>query len=156
MIESNLLPSETTLTCCDIFGPPKELRPITMWYRSSARETMYRVLPDPHFKFDLICAFSIFLSMCVVQFIVLESSVALVGSLSASTVTIGVFLYLSHSRVGESQTSGGNSLAEIIADSRLIRMAIFVFTAGLVSVSAVFSVVSRSSWCSERRIKRNI
>lgn len=142
MIESNLLPPETTFSCCDIFGPPKELRPITMWYRNSARENMYRVLPDLHFKFDLICAFGIFLSMCVIQFIVLEGSVALVGSLSASTVTISIFLYLSHSRIGESQTTGGNSLTEIIAISRPIRMAIFIFTAGLISVSAVFSVVS--------------
>lgn len=142
MIESNLLPPEKTFSCCDIFGPPKELRPITMWYRNSARESMYRVQPDLHFKYDLVCAFVIFLSLCLIQFIVFDASIALVGSLSASTVTISVFLYLSHSKLGESQSTGENSLSQIIANSRPIRMAIFVITAILITVSAVFSVVS--------------
>lgn len=142
MIESNLLPPEKTCSCIDIFGPPKELKPITMWYRSGSHEKMYRILPDPHFKFDLICASAIFLSMCLVQCIVLEGSVALVGSLSASTITISIFLYLSHSRLGESQSTGENSLSQTIATSRPIRLAIFMLTVTLISVCAVFSVVS--------------
>lgn len=72
MIESNLLPPERRFLSCDIFGPPKELKPITMWYRSSSREKMYRILPDMHFKYDMICAIAVFLSLCTIQLIVME------------------------------------------------------------------------------------
>lgn len=72
MIESNLLPPEKKLWTCDLFGPPTELRPITMWYRTPSREKMYRNLPDSHFKYDMICAFIIFLSMAVLQFLTFE------------------------------------------------------------------------------------
>lgn len=43
-----------------------------MWYRNTPREAMYREQPDTHFRFDLICAFVLFLSLAVVQLIVIE------------------------------------------------------------------------------------
>lgn len=142
MIESNLLPTERTCIDCDLFGPPKELKPLTMWYREPAHETAYRVLPDPHFKYDLLCASAIFLSQCAVQLIALQSNIALIGSLSASVVAIGVFLYLCHSHMGESQSTGSKGAAHAIVNSRALRMAIFVLTTALISACAVFSVVS--------------
>lgn len=72
MIESNLLPPERRCSNFNCFGPPTELKPITMWYRNSPRETLYRAQPDPHFRFDLLCAFSIFLLLAIVQLIVIE------------------------------------------------------------------------------------
>lgn len=33
---------------------------------------MYREQPDTHFRFDLICAFVLFLSLALVQLIVIE------------------------------------------------------------------------------------
>ncbi|XP_070141130.1 adenylate cyclase type 2 isoform X3 [Drosophila kikkawai] len=72
MIESNLLPPERKCFNFNFFGPPTELKPFTMWYRNTPREAMYRAQPDTHFRFDLICAFVLFLSLAIVQLIVIE------------------------------------------------------------------------------------
>lgn len=72
MIESNLLPPERKCFNFNFLGPPTELKPFTMWYRNTPREAMYREQPDTHFRFDLICAFVLFLSLAVVQLIVIE------------------------------------------------------------------------------------
>uniref|UniRef100_A0A1B0D560 adenylate cyclase n=1 Tax=Phlebotomus papatasi TaxID=29031 RepID=A0A1B0D560_PHLPP len=108
MIESNLLPPETECSDCGCFGPPKELKPITMWYRNKPREALYRQQPDPHFRYDLICAFTMFLSIAVIQLIIIRSNVALLGSLGACAISLGIFLYLSHSQFGESSSPGSH------------------------------------------------
>lgn len=72
MIESNLLPPERKCFNFNFFGPPTELKPFTMWYRNTPREAMYRAQPDTHFRFDLICAFVLFLSLAIVQLITIE------------------------------------------------------------------------------------
>lgn len=72
MIESNLLPPERKCFNFNCFGPPTELKPFTMWYRNTPREVMYRARPDTHFRYDLICAFLLFLSIALVQLIVME------------------------------------------------------------------------------------
>ena len=72
MIESNLLPQESYCNECQCCGPPKELLPVTMWYRNTARETMFRAQPEPTFRYDLICASVIFLSIAVIQLIVFK------------------------------------------------------------------------------------
>jgi len=91
MIESNLLPPEKTCTDCSCCGPPKELRPVTMWYRNSARETMYRVQPEPHFRFDLICSFIMFLSIAIIQFISIKRYIHLL--LVYYQIIINFFFY---------------------------------------------------------------
>lgn len=166
MIESNLLPPETECSDCGCFGPPKELKPITMWYRNKPREAMYRQQPDPHFRYDLICAFTMFLSIAVIQLIIIRrlalnldnlnpkqglwidtiidffSNVALLGSLGACAISLGIFLYLSHSQLGESSSPGSHGPGQVIANSRPLRMAIFFITIALIAAFAVFSVVS--------------
>lgn len=72
MIESNLLPPERRCSDFNCFGPPTELRPVTMWYRDSNIETMYREQPDMHFRYDLICSFTILLTIATMQFIVIQ------------------------------------------------------------------------------------
>lgn len=72
MIESNLLPPERRCSDFNCFGPPTELRPVTMWYRNSAIETMYREQPDSHFRYDLICSFIMFMSIALLQVIVIQ------------------------------------------------------------------------------------
>lgn len=69
MIESNLLPPERKCFNCDFVGMQNELKPISMWYRNSILETMYRERPDTHFRFDLICVFILFGIMMSIQFI---------------------------------------------------------------------------------------
>lgn len=72
MIESNLLPKENFCNECQCWGPPKELQPVTMWYRNTARETMFRAQPDTLFRFDLVCASVMFLSIALIELIVFE------------------------------------------------------------------------------------
>lgn len=76
MIESNLLPEDGHCSECKCWGPPKELQPVTMWYRNTAREAMYRAQPDPSFRFDLICSFVLFLSIGLIQVVVFKRSVS--------------------------------------------------------------------------------
>lgn len=72
MIESNLLPSERRCSDFNCFGPPTELQPVTMWYRNKDRELLYREQADPHFRFDLVCAFIMFLSLGLLQLITIH------------------------------------------------------------------------------------
>lgn len=92
MIESNLLPPERRCSDFNCFGPPTgksddlfifdvkylscllilELRPVTMWYRNSAIESQYREQPDPHFRFDLVCSYIMFISIGLLQLIVIH------------------------------------------------------------------------------------
>ncbi|XP_055383731.1 adenylate cyclase type 2 isoform X2 [Condylostylus longicornis] len=146
MIESNLLPPERRCANFNCFGAPTELKPITMWYRNSPREIMYRAQPDPHFRYDLICAFIMFVSIAVVQFIIIPSNIALSGSVGATLVVLGLFMYLSHAKMSEgSSPSGNNGPGQIIASSRPIRMAMFIIVTVLISACAVFSVIDFSS-----------
>ena len=75
MIESNLLPVESYCAECQCWGAPRELQPVTMWYRNKARETMYRSQPEPTFRFDLICATVMFTSIALIQLIVFKKLV---------------------------------------------------------------------------------
>lgn len=72
MIESNLLPEENYCNECQCWGAPRELQPVTMCYRNSAKEAMFREQPEPTFRFDLICATVMFVSMAVIQLIVFK------------------------------------------------------------------------------------
>uniref|UniRef100_A0A1A9WSS6 adenylate cyclase n=1 Tax=Glossina brevipalpis TaxID=37001 RepID=A0A1A9WSS6_9MUSC len=146
MIESNLLPPERKCFNFNFFGPPTELKPFTMWYRNTPREAMYRARPDTHFRYDLICAFLLFISMAAVQLIVLDVSITLLGSLMASCLSLALFLYLSNVQVPEinSTVTERNGTGQVVASSRYLRLAIFIIVNILVSVSAVFSVIDFS------------
>lgn len=77
MIESNLLPVESYCSECQCWGAPRELQPVTMWYRNKARETMYRSQPEPTFRFDLICSTVMFISIALMQLLVFKKFVAI-------------------------------------------------------------------------------
>ncbi|KAH8258655.1 hypothetical protein KR038_003482 [Drosophila bunnanda] len=143
MIESNLLPPERKCFNFNFFGPPTELKPFTMWYRNTPREAMYRAQPDTHFRFDLICAFVLFLSLAIVQLIVIELNLALLGSLLASFVSLALFLYLSNMSVPDVHASSTerNGPGQVVASSRYLRLAMFVIVNILISSCAVFSVI---------------
>ncbi|XP_054736031.1 adenylate cyclase type 2 isoform X1 [Anastrepha obliqua] len=144
MIESNLLPPERKCFNFNFFGPPTELKPFTMWYRNTPREAMYRAQPDTHFRFDLICAFVLFLSIALIQLIVIEKNIALIGSLAASFISLALFLYLSNMQVPEinSSTTDRNGPGQVVASSRYLRLAIFIIVNILISACAIFSVIN--------------
>ncbi|XP_059216957.1 adenylate cyclase type 2 isoform X2 [Stomoxys calcitrans] len=147
MIESNLLPPERKCFNFNCFGPPTELKPLTMWYRNTPREVMYRAQPDTHFRYDLICAFLLFISVAAVQLIVMDINLALLGSLLATFISLGLFLYLSNMNVPDinSSTTERNGPGQVVAGSRFLRLAIFIVVNILISACAVFSVINFST-----------
>lgn len=142
MIESNLLPPEQFCSDYNCFGPPRELRPVTMWYRNTLRETMYRAQPDPHFRFDLVCAMIVFVSIAIIQLIVVKCSFPVLGSAGASGISLSIFLYLSHYQMSEESPPGNDGPGQVIAGSRSLRLAIFLISTALIAATSVFSVVS--------------
>lgn len=64
------------------------------------------------------------------------------GSLGATSLSLGLFLYLSHSRMFEKSEIGYSGPRYVIVNSRVIRLAIFLISSTLIAVCAVFSVVS--------------
>ncbi|XP_075161295.1 adenylate cyclase type 2 Ac76E isoform X2 [Haematobia irritans] len=144
MIESNLLPPERKCFNFNCFGPPTELKPFTMWYRNTPREVMYRAQPDTHFRYDLICAFLLFISVAAVQLIVMDINLALLGSLLTTFLVMALFLYLSNMNVPDinSTTPERNGPGQVVAGSRFLRLAIFIVVNILISACAVFSVIN--------------
>lgn len=156
MIESNLLPPERRCSdlwsmvggggggglwgCC--WGPPTELKPVTMWYRDGEIESAYREKPDPHFRYDLICSFIMFVSLAVLQLVVVKANVAVLGSMGATMFTLSLFLYLSHAQMGDTSSGGGGGPGQVIVNSRAVRMVIFVVANALIGACAVFSVIN--------------
>lgn len=66
---------------------------------------------------------------------------AVLGSVGATLITLGIFLYLSHLQRSESTQLGQSLPGQIIENSRLIRLAIFLISNTLIATCAVFSVV---------------
>lgn len=64
------------------------------------------------------------------------------GSHGATLLVLGLFLYLSHLQTSESSQLGRSAPGQIITNSRLIRLAIFLISNTLIATCAVFSVVS--------------
>ncbi|XP_058066441.1 adenylate cyclase type 2 [Anopheles bellator] len=142
MIESNLLPEDGYCGECKCWGPPKELQPVTMWYRNTARETLFRAQPEPTFRYDLICSFVLFTFIGLIQIIVFKSNVVVVGSLSATAVALGLFLYLSNYQMSNMSPPGSSGPGQVIAASRGLRLAIFLISTTLIAACAIFSVIN--------------
>lgn len=71
-------------------------------------------------------------------------SVLLIGSLGATSISLGVFLYLSNFEMSESSEPGNNGPGQVISSVRYIRLAIFMITTSLISACAVFNVLDMS------------
>lgn len=69
-------------------------------------------------------------------------NIAVFGSLGATLLSLGLFLYLSHLQTSEASQLGRNAPGQAIANSRLIRLAIFLISNTLIATCAVFSVVN--------------
>jgi adenylate cyclase 2 len=65
----------------------------------------------------------------------------LIGSLGATSISIGLFLYLSHYEMSETSQPGNNGPGQIISSVRSIRLAIFLITTSLIATCAVFNVI---------------
>lgn len=78
----------------------------------------------------------------LIAFFLSCSNIALIGSLGATSVSIGLFLYLSHYEMSETSQPGNNGPGQIISSVRSIRLAIFIITTSLIAACAVFNVIT--------------
>lgn len=73
-----------------------------------------------------------------------HSNILLIGSLGATSISIGLFLYLSHYEMSGTSQPGNNGPGQIISSVRSIRLAIFLITTSLIGACAVFNVIDFS------------
>lgn len=69
------------------------------------------------------------------------SNIVLLGSLGATAISLGIFLYLSNYDMSEASPPGNNGPGQVIAGVRSIRLAIFTITTVLIAACAVFNVI---------------
>lgn len=61
--------------------------------------------------------------------------------MGATSISIGIFLYLSHYEMSETSQPGNNGPGQIISSVRSIRLAIFLITTSLIGACSVFNVI---------------
>lgn len=71
-------------------------------------------------------------------------NILLIGSLGATSISLAIFLYLSHFEMSESSEPGNDGPGQVIASVRYIRLAIFLITTSLISACAIFNVLDLS------------
>ncbi|KAL3275215.1 hypothetical protein HHI36_019984 [Cryptolaemus montrouzieri] len=151
MIESNLLPGRSTCFECKKWWSADELHPALLWFRNSKHERGYRGLNDPEFRYYIACSSCIFVAMCVMQLTTIPRSLVMYGTLSPTLVVLIVFVYLcwldgcsgprppSDTPIDEPQRC--SPPGQIVADSRCLRLAIFLVSVVLISACAVVTLV---------------
>lgn len=70
-----------------------------------------------------------------------DSNILLICALCATSISIGLFLYLSHYDMSETSQPGNNGPGIIISTVRSIRLAIFLITTALIASSSVINCV---------------
>ncbi|XP_018574325.1 adenylate cyclase type 2 isoform X2 [Anoplophora glabripennis] len=151
MIESNLLPDRSACLECRKWWSSGELHPALLWFQNRKQETEYRSQPDPEFRRYIACASFIFLVMCIMQITTIPRGIILYGTLAPTSVVLLIFVYLcwldgccgprppSDTPVDEPETC--SPPGQIVADSRCLRLAIFLVSVTLISACAVITLV---------------
>ncbi|CAG9818508.1 unnamed protein product [Phaedon cochleariae] len=151
MIESNLLPDRSTCLECKKWWRSEELHPALLWFQNGKQEQEYRDQPDPEFRRYIACASCIFLAMALMQVATIPRSILLYGTLAPTLVVLLIFVYLCwlDGCCGPRPPSDTpcddpgvcSPPGQIVADSRGLRLAIFLVSVALVSACAVVSLV---------------
>lgn len=155
MIESNLLPDRSTCLECKKWWSTEELNPALLWFRNLKHEREYRNLPDVEFKYYIACTTCIFIAMCIMQLAAIPRSLILYGTLGPTLVVLIVFVYLCWldgccgprppSDTPADEPGDCSPPGQIVADSRCLRLAIFLVSVLLISTCAVITLVDYSA-----------
>ncbi|KAJ8924909.1 hypothetical protein NQ315_001066, partial [Exocentrus adspersus] len=164
MIESNLLPDRSACLECRKWWSSDELHPALLWFQNRKQETEYRNQPDPEFRRYIACASFIFLAMCVMQISTIPrqvtymflyqfiiKSIVMFGTLAPTSVVLLIFFYLCWldgccgprppSDTPVDEPGACSPPGQIVADSRCLRLAIFLVSVTLISACAVITLV---------------
>ncbi|XP_050502615.1 adenylate cyclase type 2-like isoform X2 [Diabrotica virgifera virgifera] len=151
MIESNLLPNRTTCLECKKWWSSEELHPALLWFRNRKQEQEYRGQPDSEFRCYVTCASFLFLAMCIMQITTIPRGIVLFGTLGPTLVVLLIFVYLcwldgccgprppSDTPIDEPGTC--SPPGQIVAESRCLRLSIFLVSVTLISACAVLNLV---------------
>ncbi|XP_049818616.1 adenylate cyclase type 2-like isoform X2 [Aethina tumida] len=151
MIESNLLPDRSTCLQCKKWWSSDELHPALLWFQNRKQEREYRSQPDSEFRYYIACASVIFIAMCVMQIATIPSTIVLYGTLSPTLVVLLIFVYLCWldgccgprppSDTPADEPGVCAPPGQIVAESRCLRLAIFLVSVTLISACAVITLV---------------
>ncbi|XP_049861378.1 adenylate cyclase type 2 [Schistocerca gregaria] len=160
MIESNLLPSESScFDCKQCVSQSEEMNPALLWFKDSGHETDYRSEPDLQFRYYVLAALGLFLCMATVQMLILKGGVVLWGSLGATLCALLVFAYLCWLEgrcpgggssptpavgggcPGAAGAAAGDEGRHTVSAHRWLRLAVFSITAALFAACAVITLV---------------
>ncbi|XP_072382588.1 adenylate cyclase type 2-like isoform X2 [Diabrotica undecimpunctata] len=151
MIESNLLPNRTTCLECKKWWSSEELHPALLWFRNRKQEQEYRGQPDSEFRCYVTCASFLFLAMCIMQITTIPRGIVLFGTLGPTLVVLLIFVYLCWldgccgprppSDTPIDELGACSPPGQIVAESRCLRLSIFLVSVTLISACAVLNLV---------------
>ncbi|XP_060535203.1 adenylate cyclase type 2-like isoform X2 [Cylas formicarius] len=151
MIESNLLPDRSTCIECKKWWHSEDLNPAVLWFRNRKQENEYRSQPDPEFRCYITCTSVIFIAMCAMQITTLPRTILLYGTIAPTFVVLLIFVYLCWldgccgprppSDVPQDEPGVCSPPGQIVAESRCLRLSIFLVSVTLISACAVITLI---------------
>lgn len=144
LVESTLFPDKVTR-----FELRGDLNPILLWFNDSQHEKQYESQADTEFHYYMFYAWMIFVVMGCTQITILPASVLLYGTLIPTFSVLLMFVYLTWTksccfmRKLESEVAMPCvelTPAEIVSNSRGIRLTIFMLSVMLISTTAVITL----------------
>ncbi|XP_066155288.1 adenylate cyclase type 2 isoform X2 [Euwallacea fornicatus] len=154
MIESNLLPDRSTCLECKKWWHSEDLNPAVLWFQNRKQEREYRSQSDPEFRCYIACASLIFVAMCVMQITTIPKTIVLYGTVAPTMVVLLIFVYLCWldgccgprppSDIPQDEPGACSPPGQIVAESRCLRLSIFLVSVTLISACAVVTLVDYS------------
>ncbi|KRT84422.1 Adenylate and Guanylate cyclase [Oryctes borbonicus] len=151
MIETNLLPDRSSCLECRKWLNSEDLHPVLLWFRNRSQEDAYRGQSDCEFRYYMACATMVFLAMCIMQLATIPKGIILYGTLGPTLIVLLIFVYLcwlegccAPRQPTDTPLEGIDRCVppgRIVADSRCLRIAIFLLSVTLISACAVITVV---------------
>ncbi|KAH1000624.1 hypothetical protein HUJ04_012928 [Dendroctonus ponderosae] len=142
MIESNLLPDRSTCLECKKWWHSEDLNPAVLWFQNRKQEREYRNQPDPEFRCYVACATLIFSAINIVLY----------GSIGPTLLVLLIFVYLCWvdgccsprppSDTPQDEPGACSPPGQVVAESRCLRISIFLVSVTLISACAVTTLVS--------------
>ncbi|KAL1516593.1 hypothetical protein ABEB36_000488 [Hypothenemus hampei] len=151
MIESNLLPDRSTCLECKKWWHSEDMNRAVLWFQNRKQEREYRSQPDPEFRCYIACATIIFVAMCIMQITTIPRNVVLYGTIAPTLVVLLIFVYLCWlegcceakpaTDVPQDESGECSPPAQIVAESRCLRLSIFLVSVTLIAACAVITLV---------------
>ncbi|ERL86547.1 hypothetical protein D910_03954 [Dendroctonus ponderosae] len=132
----------------------EDLNPAVLWFQNRKQEREYRNQPDPEFRCYVACATLIFSAMCLMQITTIPYNIVLYGSIGPTLLVLLIFVYLCWvdgccsprppSDTPQDEPGACSPPGQVVAESRCLRISIFLVSVTLISACAVTTLVNYS------------